>query len=1400
MVKISRNLENKVDELVDFEVNEELSDEDYIAYTTTKEYSNNYILWQELSEKEKSESEIIPSKFNVPLDEIYSEKTQSLYSNVTATASESLPSKYDLRVELHQLVKVKNQMSTGTCWAFSSIKSVETAWTRKNLDETGKWVYKDLSEIHLAVMSDKPYIHQFAFYGGDFSMANSYFKNGLGPIANNDYCNSFIKFKNGVTASDFLNCTDCFDIFGNLAAVETANTSNDSNFRKGLQEHFKTELKNKEGETSPALYVFDTIQFSSINAKIKNDSSKAQEVIDNRNNIKSHIMKYGSVYASICAAETEADSDGLNLAELCIRDESKSANHAVSLIGWDDTKEITGTDGKTHTGAYLSLNSWGENWNESGSHWISYDDYLVESSCYGVVDVDNSKRDINSCSIEDTTSSLSIYTGEENERIYKIKYGDKVLSQYTDYTIEYENNVNAGINAKAIIKGINRYEGTVEKTFSISPKNINNNAGIVKVGITMANTTYEYTGKEIKPGVNCKMYYFDYDANENVTLEVLKEGKDYNLTYVNNTQVGTATVTVTGINNYSGTQQLTFEITGKDINSTTVTLSQSSYEYDGNAKTPDVIVTDSGKNLSKDTDYTVSYSNNTNAGKATVTITGKGKYTGTKTLNFEITSKAISSAKVTLPQSSYEYDGNAKTPKPTVVIGEDTLIEGTDYTLKYTNNTNIGTATITVTGINNYTGTKTLNFEITGKAISSATVTLTQSSYEYDGNAKTPDVTVKISEKTLSKDTDYTVSYSNNINAGTATVTVTGKGNYKDNLEATFAITARNIDKSTLTLSQTAYEYDGTAKLPNVTVEDLGKNLIKDTDYTISYSNNTNAGTATVVVTGKGNYTGSKKTSYKIEPRSVTKISNENIKFDQVNFEYDKTQKKPTVTITDLQKILDLDKDYTLEYGENINAGNGSITIKGKNNYKDSRKLEFVIKQLDIRKSTITLEENSYFFDGMEKKPKINVKNEIETLVENKDYVVEYDEELTMPGVKNVKVTGLGNYDNIFETEYVIIKRPEIYDDTESTINFKGQGYQGIYDGNAHGIEVNVTFPSSGAKVLYGTTKGKYTYSSSPKYINAGTYTIYYKITSLGYESVEGQKQIVIKTKEFSDDTTSELKAEKVTYNGNEQKPEVEIKDKQNVLEYGKDYEVAYENNLDVGIGKIVINGKGNYKGTISKTFEIERAVPEYIAPSGIVAVYGSKLKDISLPEHFEWQDDLETLVGDIGEHVFKCKYVPTDTKNYYTVEDIEVKVKVTDNFKVNIEKYFIEENADEVYIEGIDVNSKIKDVTEKIETNGTISVYDKWENQIEDYDQNIKTGMKIKIKLDDKIKAYVLVVDGDVNGDGKLNSIDLLKLSRYVSGLEQELKGAFLNAGNIYKDENIDKTDIQKMANELVK
>ena len=212
--------------------------------------------------------------------------------------------------------------------------------------------------------------------------------------------------------------------------------------------------------------------------------------------------------------------------------------------------------------------------------------------------------------------------------------------------------------------------------------------------------------------------------------------------------------------------------------------------YTGSAIEPDVTVKD-GETPLDDEDYEVTYSNNVNAGTATVTITGKGDYSGETAATFTIIPKAVTNDGITIAAiADQTYTGSAIEPAVTVKDGETTLALGTDYTIGYSANVYVGTATATITGKGNYSGEKAATFTISPKAVTNEDITVTIPSQTWTGNELTPVITVKDGENVLTENTDYTVTAPSRPveDSGNYTYTITGMGNYAGSKEATFTI------------------------------------------------------------------------------------------------------------------------------------------------------------------------------------------------------------------------------------------------------------------------------------------------------------------------------------------------------------------------------------------------------------------------------------------------------------------------------------------------------------------------------------------------------------------------------------------------------------------------------------
>ena len=552
---------------------------------------------------------------------------------------------------------------------------------------------------------------------------------------------------------------------------------------------------------------------------------------------------------------------------------------------------------------------------------------------------ENKKKNIANLDKYITLSQSSyIYDGNPKYPTVTITDGSKELVKNKDYTLEYKNNTNAG-TAKVIIKGIGQYYvGSKTKNFNIARKDIN-----------YCSAYYQkyafFSGKSITRTIK---------ISDNGKYLVL--GTDYNVSYKNNKLPGTAIITVTGCGNYCSTATYTFTIYKKPISNCNIDLSETNFYYDGTEKKPTVIAYDGTKQLKDGTDYTVTYSQNKEEGTATATIYGVGTYyTGTCIKTFNIVKKDINNYNI--ESSSIKYTGEAKRPTITVKNSSETLKEGTDYVIRYkakTDYTSVGEKIFSVTGINKYKGSKVSYYTIIPRSLDDCRVIIDdENNITFDGNKKTPSITVLSVYGNLEKGKDYTVSYENNINAGTAKVVVKGIGNYSDKIIKNFTIKRKSLNNFTATPSPDSYTYDGTKKEPDVIVNNGLKDLTRDVDYTVTYYRNTNAGKAIAIITGIGNYSGTKSISFTINQSSIDGgiyflfVTN-----DKSDLVYDGTQKNIITRLKDAssQKELEIDKDYKIKFSSNsiVNPGKYIVTAIGIGNYCGEKKLQFEITKRPV--------------------------------------------------------------------------------------------------------------------------------------------------------------------------------------------------------------------------------------------------------------------------------------------------------------------------------------------------------------------------------------------------------------------------------------------------------------------
>ena len=470
-----------------------------------------------------------------------------------------------------------------------------------------------------------------------------------------------------------------------------------------------------------------------------------------------------------------------------------------------------------------------------------------------------------------------------------VKYGRTALKLNKDYRVDVKDEIELkepGVYT-LVLTGLVNYSGTKEIRFTIGKKA--ETVLMSKAKVTPEIKNVEYTGEAFQPSATVKVG----------TTELI-EGTDYDLTYRNNKEVGTATIVVTGKGDYAGVKTATFKITGIALSKAAV-LTAAADTYTGEEIRTAAVTAKEGYEITE-SDYDIAYTKNVNAGTATVTVTGKGKYTGTLKKTFKISPVKITDTQITVSDADFSIKGAI--PKVTVLFNEKELKAGKDYTVTYKNNKKPGTATAVIKGKGNFTGTdSTHTFTVRAAYIGKANLTVNDVTESNKAGKWVSKVTlkdadggvlkagthyVKAVQYTYAEDAEViyngqivyrmsgdTVDTKDIVPAGTTIrATVTGDGNYyTGTVSRVYKIisASESIAKAAVTVKDQTYTGKPVlVKKSDITVT-LNNKKLNDNDYEIiSYSANTNKGTASMVIKGCGSYGGTKTVKFKI----VAKVLN----------------------------------------------------------------------------------------------------------------------------------------------------------------------------------------------------------------------------------------------------------------------------------------------------------------------------------------------------------------------------------------------------------------------------------------------------------------------------------------------------------------------------------------------
>lgn len=826
-----------------------------------------------------------------------------------------------------------------------------------------------------------------------------------------------------------------------------------------------------------------------------------------------------------------------------------------------------------------------------------------------------------------------VYTGLQITPDPTVYYGTKRLKKDRDYLVTYGANTAVGKGTGTLtVTGTGRYitASSIVRSFNITKASIADPDVIVNG----TENPLSFTGNNLTP------LTLSFNGIE------LRQNRDYTIKYSRNNKPGVASAVIKGKGNFVGKRKEVFMIDVLDINDPGITIKDiKPQDYKGELIEPEVTILnqyDHKAPLVKDVDYTVEYFKNLMPGQAYAMVTGTGSYTGVRRIDFTIEGADLSNATVS-KVNDVTYCGDAVTPEVEVYYGAKKLVESVDYEVTYSNNIDVGVAYINITGRKGtiYSGTGiTRTFNIRAANIANSvlenfgdvayvpgTKTYTQNEDFSDPNC----MKIRLNSGYYLKEGDYAVSYQDNVSSGltkTATMTITAKS---DNLTGTIVRTFDIISGTKVVLgdftnkkltvtgmnSSRQYIYDASnhrsnadnSVKPTVTVSYKGVTLTKGVDYDIKYHNNNGIGMAylTIEAVNGSEYIGVRTEYYEIigKPIYVTALGvpdNDFIVTEPVDCVYTGAPRCPEVVIREnvlvdkdeknktgkTMKYLQPDRDYTLKYHRNVDAGKAYVTMEGMGEYSGKHTFYFNIDSADLSQAKHpSIAPKMYAASKI--CPELYPQNEGGYLREGVDYEVSYGENINA-GVGTVVFTapqmtqeelnaGLKpNYVGQLTVSFTIKPRPM----NDGAISVEGLDAR-RYEGTRVTPLVSLYLTTNEGVLLIPESEYEVSYGNNSK-AGRGSVTVKARSTSSGGTgNYSGSRVCSFDIAGAHFNLTDDLlSGYTVPYTGKKAKLSIPSFDcVSGNLVQKTDYLIKTDKRRDVGEGIFTLIGKGTYKGTV---------------------------------------------------------------------------------------------------------------------------------------------------------------------------------------------------------------------------
>lgn len=569
----------------------------------------------------------------------------------------------------------------------------------------------------------------------------------------------------------------------------------------------------------------------------------------------------------------------------------------------------------------------------------------------------------------------------------------------------------------------------------------------------------------------------------------------------------------------------------------------------------------------------------------------------------------------------------------------------------------VGAYRIVITGTgDNYGGTTYADFAIDKADLDIVTIEAI-ADQTYTGSEITPEITVKLNGNTLSaSDYGFSIGYRNNINvatstsanAPTVTITATEGSNYftaGTTKVANFNIVQKSLtDESiSVTLSASSFTYNGDIQYPKITVKD-GETTLTDEAYGYSYSQDgtavdgpATAGTYTLTIYGKGNYTGEITKEITITPKEIA-TADITVTLATTSYTFDGTEHKPEVSSVTISDVTDPIEYENIVYTNNVNAALATatenaptVTVSLKGNYSGTGVATFTIEQSDLSDYVVTGLTTPTAYTGSPITPTFSVKatETAETsLTANTDYSVKYQQagadvdEMKDAGDYKIIITGEGNYKGSLDADFTI-DRAQL----NLTINLEGWAYgdtpnEPSLEGNLGEGDITWEYKAAGAEAYSA-------WSTLTTTTDAGTYMVKATVAETdNYEGGSKEAEFVIEQLDISQADIT-LDNNELTYNGEQQTVNVTKVMAGNIEVPIDCYEVSGNTEKEAGDYKLTVTAKtmdssgnpikNNFTGSAEKGWKIKNRTVTTdelgLSENQSQATYYSETEDLEVPE-----------------------------------------------------------------------------------------------------------------------------------------------------------------------------------------